>query len=82
MPTTYTSYDQLPLPLNADDVAAGVKLGQLLDINYNWGEIELYAKTKYSVDDCLAASCAPCDIDIDPDDIQAGDTATFVWEIV
>ena len=62
--------------------AAGVKLGQLLDINYNWGEIELYAQTKYSVDDCLAASCAPCDIDIDPDDIQAGDTATFVWEIV
>lgn len=61
--------------------AAGVKLGQLLDINYNWGEIELYAQTKYSVGDCLAASCAPCDIDIDPDDIQAGDTATFVWEI-
>ena len=46
------------------------------------GEIELYAQTKYSVDDCLVASCAPCDIDIDPDDIQAGDTATFVWEIV
>lgn len=61
--------------------AAGVKLGQLLDINYNWSEIELYAQTKYSVEDCLPVSCAPCDIEIDPDDIQAGDTATFVWEI-
>ena len=62
--------------------AAGVKLGQLLDINYNWGEIELYAQTKYSAGDYLEACCAPCDIEIDPDDIQAGDSATFVWEIL
>ena len=62
--------------------AADVRLGQLVDIHYNWGEIALYSQTKYSVDDCLAASCAPCNIDIEPDDIQAGDTATFVWEIV
>ena len=61
--------------------AAGVKLGQLIDINYNWGEIDVYAHTKYTMGDCLAASCAPCDIDIEPDDIQAGDTATFVWSI-
>ena len=62
--------------------ATGVKLGQLLDVNYNWGEIDLYAQTKYSAGDCLAATCAPCDIEIDPDDIQAGDSVTFVWEIV
>lgn len=62
--------------------AAGVKLGQLLDINYNWGEVNLYAKTKYSVDECIETGNVPCDMDIDPDDIQAGDTATFVWEIV
>ena len=62
--------------------AAGVKLGQLLDINYNWGEVELYAQTRFSEEDCLAACCAPRTIDIEPDDIQAGDTATFVWEIV
>lgn len=61
--------------------AAGVKLGQLIDINYNWGEIDVYAHTKYSVGDGIVASCVPCDIDIDPDDIQAGDTATFVWTI-
>ena len=61
--------------------AAGVKLGQLIDINYNWGEIDVYAHTKYTMGDCLAASCVPCDIDIEPDDIQAGDTVTFVWSI-
>lgn len=61
--------------------AAGVKLGQLLDINYNWGEVELYAQTKYTVGECLSASCAADGIDLDPNDIHAGDTATFVWEI-
>lgn len=61
--------------------AAGVKLGQLVDINYNWGEIDLYAHTKYSVGDCIAPSGAACDIEFEPDDIHAGDTATFVWEI-
>lgn len=62
--------------------AADVKLGQLVDISYNWSEVNFYAQTKYSVDSCLTANCAPSDIDIDPDDIQAGDSATFIWEIV
>ena len=62
--------------------AAGVSLGQLQDIQYNWGEINLYAQTKYSAEDCLAMTCAPGDIAIEPDDIQASDTATFIWEIL
>ena len=62
--------------------AADVKLGRLVDISYNWSEVNFYAQTKYSVDSCLTANCAPSDIDIDPDDIQAGDSATFIWEIV
>lgn len=61
--------------------AADVKLGQLLDIQYHWGEVELYSRTKYSAGDCLMSECAPCEIDIDPDDIQAGDTVTFVWQV-
>lgn len=62
--------------------AAGVKLGQLLDIHYNWHEVNFHAQTKYSVEECLAPSYTASDIEFDPDDIQAGDTATFVWEIV
>ena len=57
--------------------AAGVQLGKLLDINYNWNEVSFYAQTKYSVEDCLT----PSNIEIDPDNIHAGDTATFTWEI-
>ncbi len=61
--------------------AAGVKLGKLLDINYNWSELTLYAQTKYSMEEGLAPRCAASSIEIDPDDIYAGDTATFIWEI-
>ena len=63
--------------------ASGVKLGELVCIDYNWGEITYISQAKYAMEDCImSAAAAPCDIDIDPDDIDAGDTATFVWEIV
>ena len=63
--------------------ASNSKLGELVTIDYNWGELNVYSKTNYSVDfDCIAApSGAIRDIDIDPDDIDATDTVTFVWQI-
>lgn len=63
--------------------ASGVKLGELVCIDYNWGEITYVSQAKYAMEDCImSAAASPCDIDIDPDDIDAGDTATFVWEII
>lgn len=63
--------------------ASGVKLGELVCIDYNWGEITYISQAKYAMEDCImSAAASPCDIDIDPDDIDAGDTATFVWEII
>lgn len=64
--------------------ASGVTLGQLLTIDYNWGELNIYSDTRYDLaEDCLMAlpTSAPS-IDIEPDDIDVRDTATFVWEIV
>ena len=61
--------------------ASGVKLGNLVCIDYNWGEVTYVSRAKYAMDDCIAVGAAPCDIEIDPDDIEAGDTAAFVWEI-
>ena len=63
--------------------ASGVKLGELVCIDYNWGDITYISQAKYAMEDCImSAAASPCDIDIDPDDIDAGDTATFVWEII
>lgn len=59
--------------------ASGVTLGDLISIDYNWGELYLYSQTNYNVEsDCIAESRAP---DIEPDDIDVRDTVSFVWEI-
>lgn len=59
--------------------ASHVTLGDIISINYNWGEVHLYSETKY----CLAEECmaAPSCIDIEPDDIDVNDGVTIVWEI-
>ena len=62
--------------------AAGVSLGSLLSIDYNWGELSIYSDTEYCVsEECLSAPKMTNAIEIEPDDIDVSDTATFVWEI-
>ena len=59
--------------------ASGAQLGQLLTIDYNWGEINVVSSTSYANIECLKAKSI--DIEIDPDDIDVSDSATFIWEI-
>lgn len=66
--------------------ALGAKLGELLTINYNWGEIEFYSQTdvklsKYKYGDCYDDCAEDCPPNITPDDIESEDTATFVWAL-
>lgn len=64
--------------------ASGVKLGQLLSIDYNWSELNIYSNTRYSLAEEYLYDAAPVmenSIEIEPDDIHVSDTATFVWEI-
>lgn len=62
--------------------ASGVTMGDLISINYNWGELDIYSHTRY---DCCEEAMAPlavgATIDIAPEDIDVSDTATFVWKI-
>lgn len=62
--------------------ASGVTLGDLIAIDYNWGELDIYSHTRF---DCCEEAMAPMAIgkaiDIDPEDIDVSDTATLVWEI-
>lgn len=61
--------------------ASGAKLGELLSIDYNWGELHLYSATDYDVEGkCMMLSAAD-DMDIEPEEIKARDTATFEWKI-
>ena len=61
--------------------ASGAKLGELLSIDYNWSELHLYSATDYDVEGKCMMLGAADDMDIEPEEIKARDTATFAWEI-
>lgn len=61
--------------------ASGAKLGELLSIDYNWGELHLYSATDYDVEGKCMMPGAADDMDIEPEEIKARDTATFEWKI-
>ena len=63
--------------------ASGVTLGELLNIDYNWGELSIFSRTDYE-DDCSGsrfASCSDTPIPIDPEEVKNRDTVTFMWSI-
>lgn len=59
--------------------ASGVKLKEILSIDYSWEEIEIYSETMNDLMLCEAAS--RYDIDIEADDIDVRDTVTITWII-
>ena len=64
--------------------AARVVLGDIITIDYSWGEITFLSEPMHKCmsleeDCCIAAESY--DIDIEPDDIDVTDTVTVVWEI-
>ena len=62
--------------------ATGVKLGDLVNIDYNWHDLNTYSNTNYHLEKrCLAASTMQNNIDITPDDIDFSEEVTFIWEI-
>lgn len=64
--------------------ASGYKLGALLKLDYNWNEVCFESKTEYSRPSIFERKIYffDEDIDIQPEDISANDSAVFVWEII
>ena len=62
--------------------AAGVKLGAIERIDYNWHELHLYSQTDYQLCDAMVCeAAAPMAMEIEPEDINVSDTAMVVWAI-
>ncbi len=63
--------------------AAGVKLGDIQNIDYSWGEIRFESEPLPMMGPAGVPMDEPADfnMDIEPDDIQASDTVTVEWEI-
>jgi uncharacterized protein YggE len=63
--------------------AAGLKLGEIQSMDYSWGEIRFETEpVNRSMAMLAEADCGSYDPDIEPDDIEAQDTVTVIWEIV
>ena len=60
--------------------AAGVTLGAIRRIDYDWGEISLYSDTRIA-EPLGSPVCAAAAMDMEPEDIQVNDTVTVIWEI-
>ena len=65
--------------------ASDVKLGEIVNIDYSWGEIDFVSRP---LQEMSLRCCEPCvsdsesyDMDIEPDDIDITDTVTVVWSL-
>ena len=64
--------------------AAGVTLGDIVNIDYSWGELEIYSRPmrNFVYGSALnAKEESTFDLDIEAEDIDVQDTVTVVWEI-
>lgn len=62
--------------------AAGVSLGEIKEIDYSWGELEIYSQPVHGIK--LGKKMMPAEgynFDIVPGDIDVQDTVTIIWEI-
>lgn len=61
--------------------SAGVELGDILTIDYSWGEVDFISRPTGGVMLYEEEYDGSCDIDIEADDINVTDTVTVVWAI-
>ena len=61
--------------------ASGVKLGTLLNIEYNWGDRPYTSPTRYELNDCAPKLAMARGVSFEPEDITVSDSAAFIWEI-
>ena len=62
--------------------SAGVNLGEIKRIDYNWSELHMYSNTNYSMEsDVKYMALEEAPMDIVPEDIDLTDTAAITWGI-
>ena len=70
---------------NVLSIAAGLKLGSIVNIDYSWSEVDFVSRPveELSMRCCEADACEPTSYNmyIEPDDIEMTDTVTVVWSL-
>ena len=62
--------------------AMGKKLGELVSVEYDWKDHQRVSDTKFEGVPLMAKCAGAAIADVDPEDVKASDSASFVWEIV
>lgn len=62
--------------------AAGVTLGDIVNIDYSWAELEFISRPMMLEECCMKRCEDSYDIDINPDDIDVTDSVTVVWKLL
>ena len=55
--------------------AAGMKLGEILSIDYSWGKLNVDSQTRYTCEVTVMSA----NMDIEPEDVETNDAVTVVW---
>ena len=66
--------------------AAGTKLGDIVSIDYSWGQVEFVSRPVDTLGPDLPNVAedeyiSSIDVDIEPDDIDVSDTVTVIWSL-
>ena len=65
--------------------ASGVSLGNIISVDYSWGEMQIYNRTvdnlTFGSNSKISMTEESFDMDIEADDIHIRDTVTVIWEI-
>ena len=65
--------------------ASGVSLGDIISVDYSWGEMQIYNRTvdnlTFRSNSKISMTEESFDMDIEADDIHIRDTVTVIWEI-
>lgn len=61
--------------------ASGVRMGELMCIDYNWNELNVRSHTTFSMTKKLQ-DISLANMQIEPEDIELRDSVTFVWSII
>lgn len=62
--------------------AAGVTLGEIINIDYSWSDINIYHENNVLYESMSCCESSIETIDLQAEDLSTSDTVTVVWEIV
>ena len=81
-PVFYRAAEDAKIKAGVLAKAAGIHIGELVHIDFSWGKVDFEVRPVQDVcfESCGMAPAGGISMDIEPDDMEAEDTVTVVWD--